>query len=184
MVRSVFPDAQPAKLMVLQEDRNHVVYSYDNVIVVRWRGPQEPAVCTSLGDWAAHVATIQGTAQVAAISIAERGCCPPSPEVREALGHLIETTSSVIYRVAIVHPAGGFIEAAIRSVILGFRRVLSHHLVQDVFQRLDAAVVWATEGLPTATGRPIDTEGLMRELQRFRQSLSTPTDEARDSAYP
>jgi hypothetical protein len=155
---------------VLEEDANHVALSYDNLMIVIWRGRQEPRVCEGLYALAIRLAKIQGTRQIGVVVVAVEGATAPSKLAQLALQRLHEDEQRVIYRVGIIPPRGGFIEAAMRSVIVTLRRRLNRKDNQDVFQRVEDALPWVTTGLPTGKGLPIDVPTVLREFGEFRKN--------------
>lgn len=159
-----------SKLALIQEDDDHQVLIHRNLIITLWRGQVSPRICHTLIPLSIEVAGVQGTSQVSAISIVDKEASPPDPAAREALARLHEGDSSHVHRVAVVRVGGGFIEAGIRSIVLGIRRSLAGARGSlQMHGNLEQALSWVTEGLATSNGKPIDIKLVLRELESYRK---------------
>lgn len=168
MPRSIPPLATSSKLQVMQEDIHHIVVSYDNVMVILWRGVTEPATCRRLYALAAQISKAHGGAKVSAVSVVERGAAMPSSEAREALSLLHEDPLGIAHRSASVFPESGFLAASIRSIVLGVMQRAGRRGGHNLFQRLDKALLWVTEGLSTAQWGTVSVPKLIQELENLR----------------
>ncbi len=147
--------------------------SYSNVLIVIWSGRQDPDVCKGLYDAAIAVANQTGVGKVAAVSIIQPGITPPTPKAREALARLINDEVRVVHRSALVYPNDGFLASIVRSIALGLMQRSSRRQSHQVFQRLDKAFDWITDGLPTINDRPIPTDVVLRMLESHLVPLSS-----------
>jgi hypothetical protein len=153
-----------SQFAVVGESTNHVAVVCGSVVMVLWRGPQEPAVCASLYELAVRAARAQGVTRVAVVSVVGEGSRPPNKEARDALARLYEDPEGVIHRVAVVIPGAGFVAAGIRSIVIGLRQMVTHKGNQEVFQSIDKALPWVTEGLVTARETPVAVSALLARL--------------------
>jgi len=150
-------------LDVVRRDDSHVLLAYTNLLIVIWCGHQHPDVCRSIYDSAISVANQTGLGKVAAVSIVQPGIKPPSTKAREALGRLIEDEVRVIHRSALVYLEDGFIASIVRSIALNLMQ-RSARKTHRVFQELDKALEWVTDGLPRSH-RLLPLTPLLRELE-------------------
>lgn len=166
------PDPLPSRssmpsLSVINRDSDHVLLSFSNVMIVLWHGSQAPEVCKNLYESGIALANQAGTGKVAVVSVIQYRATPPSPESREALGRLIEDPNHIVHRSALVYPHDGFLASIVRSIVLTLIQRSSHRRSHQVFQRVDKALEWVTDGLPTATGQPIVATTLLRQLDTY-----------------
>jgi hypothetical protein len=142
-------------LNVIRSDPNSSVLVHRNVLCVGFVGAQEPAVYRSLYGLALRLASESGTGKVGVVSIVVPGASPPSVESREAIANLHNDPEGIVHRSALVLTSDGFIGAAIRSIAVSILQMATRRPGHDIFQRLDRAVTWVTEGLPTDDAEPI-----------------------------
>ena len=161
----------PLNLEVLEQDEAHVLLQYGNVLLVLWSGTQQPEVCRALYDTVLRVARRSGVGKVAAASVIQTGTTAPSAKVREALARLIDDSAGVIHRSALIYPNDGFLASIVRSIALSLTQGASRRHGHQVFHRIDDALKWMTEGLPTASGQPISVSTLRQMLDCHLQPV-------------
>ncbi len=154
-------------LNLISRDSNHVLLSFSNVMIVLWNGSQAPEVCRNLYESGIALANQIGTGKVAVVSVIQYRATPPSQESREALGRLIEDPNQIVHRSALVYPHDGFLASIVRSIVLTLIQRSSHRRCHQVFQRVDKALEWVTDGLPTTTGHPVVVTTLLRQLENY-----------------
>lgn len=160
------PHAIPS-LEIARQDEDHIALTHANVMFLLWRGTYSPAACTAAYDLAIDLAQASGTGKVSALSIVQRTTTTPSPAARKALARLHEDQMGVIHRSALVFPNDGFVGAIIRSIALSIRQIAARRQGHDIFQSVDRALSWVTDGLPTLQDRPIPVTSLVRALGDF-----------------
>jgi hypothetical protein len=138
-----------------------------------WRGAHTPATCATAYDLAVTLAGQCGAGKVSVLSIVQAGSTAPSPAAREALARLHDDPEGVIHRSALVFPNDGFLAAIIRSIALSVRQRASRRQGHELFQRLDRALAWATEGLPTVGNLPIPVASLVLALTKFQPATQS-----------
>jgi hypothetical protein len=166
------PDSLSARrsipsLAVLDRDSDHVLLTYANVLIVLWIGRQVPQVCASLYNAAIALASQTATGKLAVLSVIQHTATAPSPAAREALGRLVQDPSGIVHRSALVYSDDGFLASIVRSVALRLMQRATRRHGHQVFQRIDKALEWVTDGLPTATGHPLQLPSLMRQLEGY-----------------
>jgi hypothetical protein len=154
-------------LTVLDRDSDHVLLTYANVIVVLWSGRQVPQVCASLYDTAISLASQTATGKLAVLSVIQPTATAPSPAAREALGRLVQDPNGIVHRSALVYSDDGFLASIVRSVALTLMQRAARRRGHQVFQKVDKALEWITDGLPTATGHPLQLPSLVRQLEGY-----------------
>jgi hypothetical protein len=167
VVQNQFPASRQAGLLeISRQDDDHVVLTHANLLFIIWRGAQSQTACTSLYDLASNLARRCGTGKVSALSIVQSSSRPPSPEARRALARLHDDPRGVIHRSALVFPNDGFVGAIIRSIALSIRQATQLRQKHEVFQRIDRALAWVTEGLHTPNNVIIPTSAVVSEIDR------------------
>ena len=106
-------------------------------------------------------------------------CCW-SREAREALARLHRDPEGVVHRTAVVLPEIGFLAASIRSIILAATQKAARRAGHHVFQRIDKALTWVTDGLPAAPGRKVVVSDLIPALDQVRKTAQTSNGSRRD----
>jgi len=157
-------------LEVLRQDADHVVLTHGNLILLIWRGTPAPEACATVYDLSVDLARKCGKSKVSALSIIQPGARAPTAEARKALARLHDDPAGVVHRSALVFPSEGFLGATIRSIALGIRQLAGRRQGHDVFQRLDKALAWVTEGLETPNCRPVPVASLLQALDGFEVS--------------
>jgi hypothetical protein len=152
-------------LSVLARDDDHELLTYSNVLILVWTGRQTPEVCEALYDAAATLARQSRAGKLGVISLIQPTATPPSPEAREALGRLVQDPNQIVYRSALIYPHDGFLASIIRSIVLTLMQRSKRRLSHQVFQRIDKAIEWVTEGLPSHTRGPLIDADLIRQLE-------------------
>jgi hypothetical protein len=149
----------------LDRDENHEFLIYSNVLIVVWSGRQMPEVCEALYDAAIALARQTREGKLSVLSLILPSATPPSPEAREALGRLVQDPNQIVYRSALVYPYDGFLASIIRSIALTLMQRSTRRRGHQVFQHIDKAIEWVTEGLPTNTGGRLVCSDLVRQLE-------------------
>lgn len=169
VVQNQFPASRQAGLLeVSRQVDDHWALTHANLLFIIWRGAQSEAACAGVYDLAVQLARRCGTEKVSALSIVQSSSRPPSPEARQALVRLHDDPQGIIHRSALVFPNDGFIGAIIRSVALSIRQATQLRQRHEVFQRVDKALAWVTEGLPTPNHVALPISALVSEIDRLR----------------
>jgi len=155
---------------VLEEGDGHVALMYGNLLIVIWKGELEPRVCRGLYERAMRVVRIQKTKKLGVLSIVGPDARPPGREAQTALGEVLADREKIVHRSAVVHGRSGFVEAGIRSIVLGIRRRLVSGPPHSVFREVSSAVAWVSEGLVTSAGLRPNAAIVTREIEEFRTS--------------
>lgn len=161
---AINPIATPT-LSVLDRDDNHELLIYSNVLMVVWSGRQVPEVCEALYDAAVALARQAREGKLAVVSLILPTATPPSPEAREALGRLVQDPNQIVYRSALVYPHDGFLASIIRSIALTLMQRSTRRRGHQVFQRIDNAIEWVTDGFLSNTGDRLVCADLVRQLE-------------------
>jgi hypothetical protein len=152
---------------IARQDDNHLLLTHANLMFLLWRGIQVPATCGTIYDMGVALAQKCGTGKVSVLSIVQAGATPPSHAAREALAALHDDPQRVIHRSALVFPNDGFVGAIIRSIALNVRQRARRRQGHEVFHKVEKALSWVTENLPTARNRPIPVSALAQALSKF-----------------
>lgn len=155
------------RLRLVRQEPDFVALAIENVLVLSWGGPQDPAVCRSLYDAAVDVAATSGTGRVAILSIVSPGCTAPSKEAREALSQLHDDPKQVVHRSAMVFRSDSVISGAVRRIAMGIMQRGNRRLKHDVFSHLDRALTWVTDGLPTPSSGLISVPDVVAALEEY-----------------
>jgi hypothetical protein len=156
-----------ATVAIARQDENHVVLTCGNVIVLVWLGSCVPAACATLYDFGVKLAKQCGAGKVSVVSIVQPGAIAPSPEARAALARLHEDPEQVVHRSALVLQSDGFLGAIMRSIALNVRQLASRRQGHEAFSRVDKALTWVTQDLPTRGVGPIPIAALVQAVHQF-----------------
>jgi hypothetical protein len=156
----------PACLAVASQGEDHVALTYGNVLLLFWRDAYMPESCARIYDLAVALSR-KHTGRVCVVSIIRQATAAPSPAARRALGRIRCDPQGVVHRSAVVFPDDGFVGAIIRSVVTSLRPHSQRRHQHEMFQSLEKALSWATEGLLTRPDVTIPVQALAMALRDF-----------------
>jgi len=152
---------------------NHWVGSYGPLVVLFWVNEIDPSVCRKLPDLARKIAERQRDRRISVLSIALPGVSSPSTEARKALAELVNETSEIVSRRAIVREGQGFVSSVVASVLAGVQMLARPSGGHKSFTSLIDAMTWVTAELGDFRNGQIRIEDATIVVDQQRRSIST-----------
>jgi hypothetical protein len=167
MVVSLSAPRHALHLNVAHQATDFVALSHKNLLLLSWRGPEDPAVCRSLYATAVRVAAEVKASKLAIVSIVNPGCKRPSKEASDAMSQLHDDPQGIIHRSALVFRSDGIFGVAMHSIAMSIMQRGKRRLKHDIFLHLDRALTWVTEGLPTPDSQLISVSDVVFALEEY-----------------
>ena len=157
-----------SRLRVVETSDAHEILVYSNIFVVFWFGAPRVELARHLYNLAERLTVELGVAKVSVVSIVQAQLRQaPSADARVALSELHRDQKNLLHRVGLVFSNEGFVQAAIRSVLLSIRNKWIGSSKSDVFRNFEEAASWVAEGLVSPERRPVSVSDLNSEFNKF-----------------